>query len=324
MSYEFNTPAENNFLNTADLDAGEPEQVWPDFGLELVPIKLNGSDTGRRLILRNGQFISDVSDQYKLLPNERMVQVAEQVAYEVGAVPFSEFGGDWYTKLEDHVIMDDEGRRAHAMYAFEDPVVLPDGDSIQIGFAVHNSIDGSLGFNVGLFTFRHACANMVWMGVNGEGMGFDDRNVLAHYSHKHTAELKVNADELKEVIEATLELGGDVIDAYTRWQDEYLTGEQIIDLIRRFPAKDLPGWMRRVDEAIETNNDPDADPLIPELADLPAADVAEKLQPRPATAWRTYNDFTGAIWHTDSSQDTTKQQKMKELHKVLKPAEAIV
>lgn len=319
------TDAQHMIGGRSELSAGEPEQVWPDFGLELVPIQLDGDDTGRRLILRNGEFISDVSNQYKLLPNERMVQIADQVAYELGAVPFDEFGGDWYISMDDHVIMDDEGRRAHALYAWDEPVRLPDGDSIQLGFAVHNSIDGSLGFNVGLFTFRHACANMVWMGVNAGGMDFDDRDVIAHYSHKHTKELKVEPDALREVMEGVIRVGGDVIDSYSEWQEESLNGEQIVDLIRRFPAKDLPGWMRRVDEQLDSANDPEQEALLPELTDLPAVDVAETMQPaaKNCSAWDTYNEFTAAIWHDESSQDTTKRQKMKDLHRVMTPAEGV-
>ena len=304
-------------LFNPELSAGPAEQTWEDFNLELAPVHLDGEDTGRRLILRDGKFIADVTDRYKLLPNERMVAVADHVAEELGAVPWDDFGGDWFIRMDEHVIQDEEGRRAHALYAWDEPVTLPDGDTIQLGFAIHNSIDASLGFNVGLFTFRHACANMVWIGVNGEGMDFDDREVISHYSHKHTKELKVSADDLRELIEYTVALAPDIPDAYRQWQEDVITPEQTLEFIDRFPYRDLPEWMQNVADTIERAEENES---IDE-EDIDREGIAQTLMPDGVSAFDTYNDFTETIWHAEATNDRSKHVKMKALHKVMPPAD---
>lgn len=319
---------QQNNLGNAQLDAGGSVQEWPEYGLEMVPVELHGEDTGRRLILREGNFIGDVTNRYKLLPNEEMVQAADAVAEELGAVPWNEFDGEWFIEMDEHVIMDDEGRRAHALYAWDDPVDTGDGDTIQMGFAVHNSIDASLGFHVGLFTFRHACANMVWMGVNGQGMGFDDREVLQSLSRKHTLGLDVN--NLKEQIKAVLTLADDVSETYTAWREQFIEPEHVTGLIERVESgqlaqEDLPEWISgeggvqeilekaEENEQFESVEDPEAfrDRLI-------AAET-----PDDATVWEAYNDVTESVWHSDSTNDSSKTQKFKELHKVLQPAQGV-
>lgn len=306
-------------IGTADLSAGTSAQVWEDYGLELVPVKLNGQDTSRRLILRNGQYIADVSNQYKLLPNERAVAAADAVADELGAVPFDDFSGDWYIPLDDHVVMDDEGRRVHALYAFEEPVTLPNGDEIQTGFAVHNSIDASLGFHVGLFTFRHACQNMVWMGVGDEGMNFDDREVLVNEGRKHTKGLGVDHDALRARVKNVLLLSDDVTDAYEAWLDQFVTESHIEEMLRRLPEKDLPAWVENIGEVLDRADENGT------LGggNITREDLIRAEMPATETVWSTYNDLTESVWHDPDTSDRTKTKKMKDIHRVFKPAAAV-
>lgn len=139
-------------IGTASLSADEPEVKYEKYGLETVPLLHDGEDTGRRLVRRNGKFVADVSSEYKLLPNERVAEQANEVARELGADPFHEFSGDWFVPLDDHVFQDPDRHRVHAVYAWDHDEV--GGDSLEYGYGVHNSIDGSQSFSVGLFTFR--------------------------------------------------------------------------------------------------------------------------------------------------------------------------
>ena len=325
-SIEQHTDYKPEMLGATDFVAGEPEQTWDDYCIELVPVEANGRDTGKRAIMRNGEFLSMVSEQYRLLPNEHAVSVADGIADELGAVPFSDFGGDWYIKLDEHVFQDPEGRRAHALYAWDDPVDLTgNGEEIQLGFAVHNSIDASMGFRVGLFTFRHACANMVFMGIDRSGMSFDQRDVINFAEQRHTMGLDV--DNLRAFIEDTIQFGPMVIDAYQSWVDEDLTSvhamrllEQARDgyLSRRY---DLPTWLQDAYEQIE-----EADQRAREnetlngvhqngLPEEARANIVEAHMPKGEAVWDTYNDLTANIWHNDSTGDQTKIQKMGYTHR---------
>jgi len=311
-------------VGSAVLDAGEPEQQYPKWGLESVPILCDDEDTGHRLIRRNGDTLAVVSDDYKLLPNERCVAAANEVARNLGAEPFHEFDGEWFIELDDHVFQDPDGRRVHALYAWNDPVEVAPGDEVQMGFGVHNSIDGSLGFSTGLFSFRHACANMVFMGVDPEGMNFDDRDVLAHGSRKHTSGMDVNPDALQARIENVLLFADEVTDAYRAWTEQIVTPEQAFEMFKRFPQKDLPEWLQDAKEEVEK---------VEEMESLDAEDDRTQAErkvdaiqpyiPGDETVWDSYNALSESLWHSESTGDRTKRRKMKQLHRVFEPAEAV-
>lgn len=318
-------------LGTVTVEAGEPEQQWPQFGLEMVPVVADSpkydepSDTGRRMVMRNGKFISDVSKDYKLLPNERCVGVANEVARDIGAEPFHEFDGDWFMELDDHVFQDSDRRRVHAVYALSTDEV--GGDEMEYGFAVHNSIDGSLGFSVGLFTFRHACANMVFIGTNSSAEQRalnveSEREVINRTSRAHTKGLDVDKEALKATIKGTVTLVSDVHSTYQQWVQDRVTPEEVLGLIdaSQIASKDLPEWVQDIEDALD-----EAQEDQPDDVPLPAArraHIAEVEMPGTESVWQTYNDVTNSIWHRGNSSDTTRRRKMKTLHRVFDPAEA--
>ncbi len=308
-------------IGEAAITAGEPEQTWPQYGLEMVPILHNGDDTGRRFIRQNGNYIADVTDSYQLLPNEQVVEAANDVAQELGAEPFHQFDGDWFIQLDDHVYQDPERRRVHALYAWESGTV--GGDSMEYGFAVHNSIDGSLGFNVALFSFRHACANMVHIGVNNsmaqralnvEG----ERDVLASSSHRHTSGLEVDTESLAARVKGTLMFVDNIDETYNAWHDSVVNDDHVEALIQRLPEKDLPDWVQDTKDRLEDEAEDYADEEDVDIDILPAdqkASVIEANIPTGETIWETYNDVTQAVWHDNRTADTSKQRKMRQVHR---------
>lgn len=326
-------------LGTVETRAGSPEQEWPEFGLEMVPIEYKSVqhgdwlDTGRRLIVRNGDYIADVSEDYKLLPNERLIGVANNVARDLGAIPFNEWertgerNDGWYVKLDDHVYQDPRRTRVHGLYAWQSGTVGE--DEMEYGFAVHNSIDGSLGFSVGLFTFRHACANMVHLGTGSSrearGLGVEsERQILNRHTQQHTAGLAVDEEALTRTIKGTLTLIEDVDSTYEAWLHEQVTPEDVRDLLKRpqLAKGDLPEWMQAMPEIIEEERQ-DRDEYD-EDEPMPWEDQAEIIEARmPGTTdkWTTYNRITEAIWHEGDAGDTTRRGKMKDVHRVFNPTE---
>lgn len=307
-------------IGTAKLEAGEPEQTWPKFGLELVPVEMDGTDTGRRIVRRNGGFLADVSSDYRLLPNEQAVKVANEVARDLGAKPFHEWSreGDrndgWFAKLDDHVYQDRERRRVHALYAWDESHW--EDEPIEYGFCVHNSIDKSLQFKVGLFSFRHACQNMVLMDVSEfPEQVEEEREVLVSESHRHTKGLEVDETSLYQTIKGSLLLIDSIDEQYRQWRDEVVTYDHIKGFIDRLPQDDVPAWMNAIgkdlNEAAE-NQDVDA---WEELESVRRASIVEARMPE-TNMWDTYNDITEAIWHSDSTNDQTKQRKMQKVHRV--------
>lgn len=310
--------------NDVKLEAGSPikDNTFDEYGIKTVPVMAGDNvDTGRRFIFRDGEFLADVSGKYNLLPNEEVLKIADDVADDLGASKFTDFDGDWYCPLEDHAITDEEGRRLHAMYAWNEDTV--GGDDMNYGFIIHNSIDASLGFSVGLFSFRHACSNMVWMGAGKQqsGMGFDDRNILRSYYHRHTQGLETDADELKTLIENTVGVIPDIHDTYSDWVDSSISVSEVKELRERLPHQDLPEWVQEAIEAVEeARAETDEDEELDELeANMEYVDR----MPDDEDKWGFYNDITESVWHSDTTNDNSKSNKMKKTHRVLTPAQGV-
>lgn len=312
-----------SIVQNPNLSGGSPvkDDTFPEYGLKTVPVLNNGNDTGRRFIFRDNEFVADVTSRYNLIPNEKVLEIADEIADELGAEPFCDFDGDWYMELDDHAVTDREGRRLHAMYAWSEDTVQ--GDEMQYGFIVHNSIDKSLGFSVGLFTFRHACSNMVWMAAGkgqNRGMDFDDRNVLESYYHKHTSGLETEASEVKELIRQTVGKIPEVHETYEEWAQTGVTIEDVKRLRDRLPHSDFPDWVDEAVKAIEDlREDLDEDEELSETQK--DAEFLDKL-PSGETTWDLYNDLTESAWHGDTS-DQTKRKKNKDIHRTLAPAQGV-
>ncbi len=97
------------------LTFGNPNGEWKQYELYETPVVVNGLVSGYKAITQEDHLVSIVSDQYKLIPNQEAVKVADQAAKLAGLVPFNEFTGEWLQRLENHVITDHEKTRVHAL-----------------------------------------------------------------------------------------------------------------------------------------------------------------------------------------------------------------
>ena len=134
---------------------------------------------------------------------------------------------------------------------------------MNVGVQVYNSIDGSLSFGAGVFTFREICGNGVIMGKK------DIRSI----HHVHTKGLENLVIDLKNNMVLMMEEALHVVEAYQRMEQRKVA-EKLLKQIRKssLPKKVLPEYAL-AEEAI---------------LDLP-------------TEWDLYNDITQAIWHSQTA-----------------------
>lgn len=284
-----------------EITFGKFDATWEQYGLTQAPILINGERTGYKAILRGNQLISIVGEGYKLIPNEEAVKIADEAAKLAGLVPFHEFTGGWFNRLEKHVIQEKDGTRIHALYAINREYDV-NGDKMHLGVGVHNSIDGSTGFGCGVFTFRHACSNMVWAGMKGYEQEFDQRKTIAYIYKRHTKNMFGPADNvkdfltgLKNTILEVMEKANIILETYRKMADELVT-EEFIKAIQksRLPKKILPEYLKKPIEELEGY--------------IPAV-----------TQWDVYNDITAAIWHNAKTGLKTKDFQFKVLHELILP-----
>ncbi len=265
---------------------------WDEYELHEYHLKVNNRHTPYKLIMKQSKPVAIVTSRYKLLPNEEALKVADEIALEMGAVKFNEFRGRWYARTGNHVLYNRRKTQMHSLYAFNEPVQIAPDDTIQLGFSIHNSIDGTMGFGAGTFTFRNACANMFMMGFKGHSMNFDDRLTLAYIYHKHTKNMEVARDKIKSILQAIVNRGMEVVATYRAMTERKITEQNAKKIAESLPKVAVQNAMPYFD----------------------AKDMTLKAQP---TEWTVFNDTTQWIWHNPKTQLETKLRQMKAVEQIL-------
>ena len=288
LSGDEKSPSPNKIF--LKINFGSPDLTWDRYGLAETPILFNGAKTPYKAITRENKLVTILGNGYKVLPNEEAVKIADEAAEMAGLVPFHEFSGEWFQRMEKHVIYDKDQARVHALYASNKHYDV-NGEKMHIGVGVHNSIDGTTAFGCGIFTFRHACANMVLAGTRKYTQQFDQRKTIEYIYQRHTASLNPVTGDLKNKILTVMDRANEIISTYQRMATEKAT-QQLIERLRksRLSAKVLPDYVAKPEEAI------------------PPADL---------TQWQLYNDITAAIWHNAKAGLRTKQHRFNVLHQII-------
>ena len=266
---------------------------WAQYDLYEVPLQLNGQETKYKAIIQYGEVAQIATNQYTVLPNEEAVKISDATAKEMGLVPFHEFTGNWFQRMDSHVVKD--GHKVHALYALNEPYTV-NGDKMHIGVGVHNSIDGTTSFGAGIFTFRNACKNMVLAGSKGYHQDFDQRKTLEYVYRRHTSSIDPVIGDLSNTIAKIMDKAAGIIDAYKRMAEKKVDAEYLEELAKklsrsRLPAKVLPSYLK--------------------------ADEAKEQAATPETVWDVYNDLTANIWHNDKTNMRIKIFHFDNLHRIL-------
>jgi hypothetical protein len=199
--------------------------AYPEYGLRTVELYFKGLDgeyrpSGRKWILKGNRAIADVSQRYKLIPNEEVLKVADRLAEAFGF-------------KQHRVSFSKDGNFMMAKYISSQKTINPDNKSeINLGFSVRNSIDGRSGLGVDGFTFRYVCTNGAIIELSMLP------NVRTHRKHTQIADLQ----SLERIIGLVVGRLGEIAELYKSWVDAPLTTEQFIQLIRRIPQKYLPAF----------------------------------------------------------------------------------
>ena len=144
-------------------------QEWAEYNLKQWNIILNGNFTGSRLTEYKGRKCAITSEYYKLIPNEKVTEIAETVMMkhpEWGLTPDeSQSIGKWNVQNGNIVEStatkyNPSGTSIFAKYRFpEDIDPTGDGRELHLGLAVGNSIDLSRGFSIVPYHWRSGCMN---------------------------------------------------------------------------------------------------------------------------------------------------------------------
>lgn len=277
---------------TYEISIGKIDDTWKQHDIFSAPLTFGNNTTAFKAIIRKEELVAIVKQGYGILPNEEAVKAADEAADLAGLKPFHEFKGDWFQRMDKHVIITDNGHRIHALYCHDKHYTVQ-GEKMHVGVGIHNSIDGSTSFGCGIFTFRHACANMVLAGTRRYHQDFDQRKTLEGIFQRHTAQLTAGSDNLKTIILTVMERSSQIIDNYNRLAELAVTEEMVEKLKRsRLSKTVLPDYIAKPEEAAK--------------------------EATTLTQWQLYNDLTALIWHNAKAGLRTKEFQFNTLHAIIK------
>lgn len=255
---------------------GKSDKTWAEYNIFTNPILSNNKETVYRAIVRNDQMVAIVRKNYTLLPNEKALEASLEAAKLTGMEPF-------FIKKKNNYMLSASGTKLYAMFTPKGQGVhRVDGDEVQLGVTIQNSIDGSSSFGCGLFSFRSACQNGVIIGK---------KNIETVFK-VHTKSLDKIISNLQGVILQVMEKGNIVLESYREMAREKITLELVEKLMKsRLSKKVLPEYVTEK-ETLKTD--------------------LEKL-----TEWQLYNDVTQAIWHGEKTDISTKELQFNYLHAVM-------
>lgn len=275
-------------------------EEFPEDSLRTYQVFINGKPQNAQHIVRtkedgSSEIVSQQNMLYKVTPNSRLVKAAAEVADEYGAVPFNEFEGPWFVKAQDNVMTNRKETQVHALFAWNKPVEVKPGDSIQIGFSIHGSIDGFLSTGGGMFTFRHACSNMFFMGYGSRGMTFDTRQTLSYFKKRHTVELA--KDQIRYFLSKVNDRGLEIIHALRLLPEKNLSEIQAEKIAAIIPAElaenNLFDWLKVDDKG------------------------KKKLVKKNPNSYDVWNDVTDYLSHTEDLSLESMMKKQGVVEKVL-------
>lgn len=295
-------PTENTWDSEIDYDR---------YGFEVLGLKLDGRMTDFKVIYRKetGRIVAIPRQNYKLLPNEVVLGVANSVAKKANLKPFkmiSESIDDWrtftpkskyrksakqgFTMVQEvvgdkHALMDAEATRMYAFFTLPEKMMDGAKEVLNFGICVANSVDTTQGLSVMGFTYRHLCQNASLMTLK---QVMAQNKVLGMYS-KHTKHMKVNAANLEKwMLEAAGKMGN-IQTTYATWMVEDIPKETVNRIGRWIPQKYFPEYIKKDGKKTLMTRDP------------------------TPTTWKVYNDLTQQIWH-EPVELKTKQVLFESLH----------
>jgi hypothetical protein len=170
-----------------------------------------------------------------------------------------------------------------ATYVSDEKHEIKEGDTVQLGFCVRNSIDTTLGFGIDVFTFRGLCKNGAIFGLKSQ----------VKLTGKHTKLLRSLWESLPTLLERALQKGREVIQLYRKMSQIQLneTIAQALESIK-LPHKYTETIYENVDGALIIN---------------------------PMDVWTAYNKITEGIWHAQSTDERSKYLYLTRLHSALMP-----
>ena len=184
-----------------------------------------------RAVFLGPDYISTVSDEYQLIPNEQCVNLTFQALHELEIN---------HSPIEDIFF---NGKRFHAIIRLPDRGMIVGNDNKELIHPIihiFNSYDKSLAFSVAIAAYRMICTNYL----------FIDNPKVVKVIHLQRNEISV--ESVKQVILRNTERFETEMKTWNDWKSLVLTKNETLDIITYLEQKKIP--KPYIDRAFELSN----------------------------------------------------------------------
>jgi len=223
---------------------------FPQYNLQAERIVRNGKPTNYQLIVKDNEVVQSFTKNYKVIPNELVKDVADEIAENHGLIPASQMDKSW----QYHLSMPDTfyGRKNGVVTAMTSVFVNPEPvnmgtkdnpDLLCFGVAISNSIDGTQSLKGRGFSFRQLCGNQGHHFLSQASMTLANEEQIRNVGRINTATIaktnfvhrrSLNINDFSESIGKVLDYGKEFFKTLERMQKQKLQKEEA-QLIAKMP-----------------------------------------------------------------------------------------
>jgi len=212
------------------------DETWAHYGYREYYTRWYGKDTGEKIITKWGEFVRTASDDYVLLPNEVVRELVDDIAADIGAEKVSEEEDRW---------------RIYLLYDLKNEYTIDD-KTVQLGFYVQNSVDGSLSFAANVQSLlgdpRKGRARIMFP------YGFKTLSpilAVGIYRRRHKiGEMDKDREKLRNDLISVIRRAEESVPLFKFWMAVGIDREDAKYLCDNIPAIYLPKYVKAMSEGI--------------------------------------------------------------------------
>jgi hypothetical protein len=212
------------------------DDTWAQYGYRELYTRWYGKTTGEKIIVRNGEFVRTVSDDYVLVPNEVVRDVVDEIAAGLGARKVGSY---------------EEGWRIYLLYDLEEEYDV-EGSTVRLGFYVQNSVDGklSLAANVqNLIRDPKRGTARIMMPLAMKVLA--PTKIVGVYKKRHrVGELDRDVEAIRRDLSGIISRSRESLPLYKFWRTVAVDQEDLKYLWKHIPAIYLPPYIKAMSEGV--------------------------------------------------------------------------
>lgn len=276
---------------------GETDNTWKKHGYSKSRLYYKGRATRYSAVFKDTELIFIPSRRYQLFPHEALIETIETLNAEGLLTPFKIPSENWFIPYKDYGLfinpiagVENWGKQFYANFKYRERQV--NGEKINIGASIYNSVDGTLRLGVRSFAyFPNSGATVFFKDVPGD-------RVLASYGGKHLGSLEVDKDKLVELVKSVMAGADMLLPVFRQWHKERLTEAVANEVLKVLPAKYVA-------------------PFVESIEDANGEFQARLDDSSPLTIWQFYQGVSEGIWHGDRAKFQTRLLLYDHLHEAL-------